>query len=72
MHKCNYSEPRESHSGFEYFSAKMDVFYPFCVHWHRKMPCNCDGTEQLRINNIYFYKERENDGISIEKYEKKF
>ena len=45
---CNYSEPRESRSGYECFGAKMDVFYPFCVHGHDSMPYNCEGTEQLQ------------------------
>jgi hypothetical protein len=46
---CNDTVPRESRSGFECYSAKMEVYYPFCVHCHRKMACNCEGTEQLQV-----------------------
>jgi hypothetical protein len=40
----------------------MDVFYPFCAHWHRKMPCNSEGTEQLQMIYVTSERNREEEG----------
>ena len=39
----------ENHAVDSSPSTPKWMFYLFCVHWHHTMPCNCEGTEQLRM-----------------------